>query len=276
MRLFLAVLVLGISLSSYAQEFKFKRRGEVIATLTLDQMKQRAPDRVLPIFEPHEGVEKKYRGLPFRDLLQSVYGDSWKKAEEMLFTCSDGYQPSVPAGEFAKHTSLLAFELPGAPFKVNNKFQNEKQIELGPYYLVWDNVSEPALKGQSASHWPYQVIAVDLIQFKDRFPHMAPPDGSSAAAKRGFLAFKSSCMNCHAVNGEGAPKSVELNYPASVTEYFKEGWLEKWILDPTSVRHNSTMPALSVPDAKKVAKEIVAYLKTMAKHKKKPQPHPEH
>ena len=79
-------------------------------------------------------------------------------------------------------------------------------------------------------------------------------------------------MTCHTVNGEGGGKSVELNYPISVTEYIKEPWLVKWIDNPKSIRYNTTMPALN-PDAKDrdaIIKNIIAYLKAMKNKKLEP------
>lgn len=233
-------------------------------------MQAKVAGKTFPIYEPHESRERRYTGIPFRELLTAVYGNDWKKSEEVLFTCSDGYQPSVPVDRFLKHDAILVYEVAGEKFSLNNKLQNEKNIDLNPFYLVWDNVKHPQLKEEGATFWPYQLTGVDLIQFQDRFPRMAPPPGSASNVKRGYLAFRAKCASCHTVNGEGAPKAVELNYPASVTEYFKPAWLEKWILSPTSLRFNTTMPALEGKDAKAVAKDIIVYLQAMARHKKPP------
>lgn len=252
------------------EEFIFKQRGKVTAKLALEELTKKVAPVTQAVWEPHESRERKYRGIPFSALLTAVYGESWKKGtEELLFTCSDGYQPSIPVGVFKDAESFLAFASVDETFVVNNKFQNEKNVDLSPFYLVWDNLKAPKLK-EEAGFWPYKIVGVDLIQFRDRFPHMAPPPGSSELITKGYLSFRSKCMNCHAINGEGAPKAVELNFPASVTEYFKEGWLEKWILTPTSVRYNTTMPALEGKDAKATAKAIISYLKLMAKHKLEP------
>jgi mono/diheme cytochrome c family protein len=120
--------------------------------------------------------------------------------------------------------------------------------------------------------WPYQVVGVDLVTFAERFPNLAPPKASAAGVNRGFLIFRQECATCHTINGEGGNKAPELNYPTSVTEYFKEAWLRKWITEPTSLRYNTTMPALNKNDPhwKRHLDDVVAYLKAMAGNKKKP------
>src|SRR5262249_20581424 len=159
---------------------------------------------------------------PFDALLTKIYGDKWKAAEEILFTCADGYQPSVPVAKVKDYSAYLAVARKGQPeFTMTNRFQNNQKVELGPFYLVWDNISRPALKDEGASDQPYQVVGVDLIEFKDKFPAMAPilVKGIDAnAAKRGFLAFRKHCITCHTINGQGGNKGPELNYPVSVVE----------------------------------------------------------
>jgi hypothetical protein len=78
-------------------------------------------------------------------------------------------------------------------------------------------------------------------------------------------------MACHTMNGEGGSKAPELNYPTSVTEYLSDKWIRQWVMDPRSVRYNATMPAFaSHPDAGVLVEEVLAYLRTMARHKQKP------
>ena len=117
---------------------------------------------------------------------------------------------------------------------------------------------------------PYQLVGIDLISFREKFPNLYPGANPSASVKQGFLNFRKHCLNCHTINAEGGGKAAELNVPMSVTEYWQPGMLKKWILSPTSIRLNTPMPGLSedVPTREKVASDIVGYLKAMAKHKK--------
>lgn len=137
---------------------------------------------------------------------------------------------------------------------------------------MWDNIKNPELQSEGSAYWPYQVTTIDLISFTDRFPNMFPPKNSPMKVKKGFLGFRQYCLACHTINGEGGGKSVELNYPVSVTEYIKESWLIRWIDSPTSIRFNTTMPRLNpkANNRETIIKDIIAYLNEMKNNKRKP------
>lgn len=268
------LMAVSVALAAFgAPELVFKNHGKVLKQFSLEQMKQIVSARELEVYEPNEKEKTTYRVFPMNALLDSVYGESWKKDDEILFTCSDGYQPSLPIARFLKYSSYLAFERSGSSeFTLINKLHNGGKVDLGPFYLVWDNLTVPALKATGAEGWPYQLVSVDLIQFTERFPKMAPPKNAPATAKRGFLVFRQHCLSCHSVNGDGGAKGVELNYPASITEYWKESWLRQWITNPSSVRYGTLMPAfdLAKEGGKSDLDDLLAYLKTMAANKRKP------
>ena len=257
----------------YAQELVFKDKGTLIKQLSREQLEGIVLSKTVKVYEPHEMGDREYVGFAVKDLLTGIYGKGWQKAEEILFTCADGYQPSIPTWKFYQYSAYLIFKkAEGGDFTIQNKTQNNEVVLLGPFYLVWDNLQDSVLKVEGGSDWPYQVTTLDLIAFADRFPHMAPPISSPQNVKSGFVAFRKYCQPCHTINGEGGVKSVELNYPASVTEYYREAWLRRWIANPTSIRFNTTMPALNpaAPNRKAMIEDIVAYLKAMASNKRKP------
>ena len=57
----------------------------------------------------------------------------------------------------------------------------------------------------------------------------------------------------------------ELNYPKSVTEYWKEKELVEYIVNPKAFRNKVKMPALGL--SKKQSQQIVDYLKYMSENK---------
>jgi hypothetical protein len=250
-----------------------KNHGKDVRTLTLAELTQLVPPETVRTHEFHEDKENLYKGVPMSALLTKVYGDAWKKADEVLFTCADGYQPSIPVAKFRDHPGYLAVgRADQDAFTMVNKLQNGEKIDLAPYYLVWDNLKDKPLQEDGASDQPYQVVAIDLIDFDAKFPGMAPPKGVSAQAHRGFLVFRKYCVACHSINGEGGAKSIELNYPVNVTEYVRENYLKQWIDKPQSIRFNATMPPLN-PTAKNRSasiEDVLAYLKAMAKKKVAP------
>lgn len=252
----------------FAETLTFRDHGKIVRSIPLEELKKRDDFGKIEVFEPHEEKIVTYEGWRATALLDSVYGKKWKNAEEILFTCVDGYQPSLPVQKFKEYESYLVISRQGSEkFLVHNKLQNEKEVPLWPFYLVWNNMKAPSLKEEGASGWPYQVTTLDLISFSERFPKMAPPDNTSASVKRGFLSFRKYCMNCHKMNGEGGDKSIDL---VSVTEYRSGSWLNQWLDNPSAVRPQTAMPRLntSLKNRKKVIEDIVAYLKVMSKHKK--------
>lgn len=267
------VFVAPAAFAADAGPVSFSIHGKPVAQLSFADMEKKAGTAQVTVWEPHEDRNVTYEGFDARKLFTAVYGDDWKKADEVLFTCVDGYQPVLPRDRFDRHASYLAYKrLDQEAFNIQNRFQDEKDVPLGPFYLVWDNLDSKELRDQGASAWAYQIVGVDLVTFADRFPRMSPPNAASDKAKRGFLAFRENCMSCHTINGEGGGKAPELNYPMSVTEYFSDAWMRKWILDPRSIRYTSTMPDFSShPKPDVLVDEVLAYLKTMARHKQKPQ-----
>lgn len=266
MRKLLVIMGAFVALQSNAQELSFKNKKASVQNLTLEQIRQQLPVKDIKVYEPHEKREVTYTGVAMRDLLQKVYKSDWQKAEEVLFTCVDGYQPSIPMTQFQKYDAYLVFRRADDPkFNVTNKLQNNETVPLGPFYLIWNNLKDKQLQEEGANGWPYQIVGMDLISFRERFPGLSLPDKASGEARYGFLEYRKHCMNCHRINGEGAEKSVELNYPVNVTEYFRKEYLVRWIDNPQNVRYGSPMPAFnrSPTDRSKSIRAIIAYLEAM-------------
>ncbi len=274
--IFSSLLVYGFSLgpaSAQSQvDIEFKNGDQIVRTLSLSELHALAPAVPLKVFEVHEKMESINRAFPARPVFDKVFGKDWEKAQEIVFTSIDGYQPSVPVAKFLAHDAYFAFAYEnGAPFMMTNTLQNNEIVQLGPLYLIWDNINSKALLESGASDMPYQVKGVE-IKFVALFPNMAPPANASVKAQRGFAHFRKYCMACHPINGEGGGKAPELNYPVSVVEYIKPEYLTRWIENPQAIRHNTMMPGLAkeIPNRGKVAEELIAYLKAMSIAKRAP------
>lgn len=250
--------------------------AEGTQTLGLDQLRALAGGRrSMTVHEPHEDVQRSYVGVPAGALLQALFGDAWRDAGAVQFECADGYRALIEPARLAQHRALLSWaRSDGEAFALLNRLQNNEAVELGPFYLVWDNLESPQLREQGASDWPYQIVGIALVDIAERLPRILPPKDADAAVQRGFEAFRQHCIACHSINGQGGGKAPELNVPSSVTEYLADGWLQRWMLEPTAVRLNTTMPALA-PNLRKaqrqaLAVDIEAYLRAMAQHKQAP------
>jgi mono/diheme cytochrome c family protein len=273
-----ALFLCFANLSAGADEpraLKFLKGEKDVGRLTLDELTAKAKPQKLEVFEFQNGEKRTYEVISFNAVMDAAYGKDWRKSEDILFTCADGYQPIVPASEFLKHEAYLAISVPGAKdFTVISKGHDNKPVELGPFYLVWKNLGDAVLMAQGPNYWPYQITTVDLARFADKAVKLAPPATAKQDAKEGFALFRKICLGCHTINGEGGQTSgVELNRPVSVTRYWNKKWLAEWIASPKSVRETSKMPDYEAnsgyqlpPDARaKQIQQIIAYLESMAK-----------
>ena len=102
------------SLDSSAQSgvLIFKRHGDDFRAISLEKLKKLAPPLKVEVFEPLESVKREYVGFPVNQLLTMVYGDSWKDSDDILFTCKDGYQPSIPTETFIRFSGYLVYDRP--------------------------------------------------------------------------------------------------------------------------------------------------------------------
>ena len=83
-----------------ASRLTFKEHGKVKQTTEHSAMEALTPAQNWTIYEPHQKQDRTYRVLSFNQLMDKIYGPSWRQAEEILFICSDGYQPSIPTAKF--------------------------------------------------------------------------------------------------------------------------------------------------------------------------------
>ena len=225
--------------ASPASGVEFQQGDKVVKVLSLDAIRAITPAVSLKIFEPHENRERVYQALPVRPVLDHVFGKEWEKAREIVFTSIDGFQPSIPVEKFLAHPAYFAFGSPdNAPFTTTNPVQNNEIVQLGPLYLVWDNLNSKELLASGDSDFPYQVMRVTVRQDAP-FPNILPPPNASKEVKRGYTHFRQYCIACHTINGEGGGKAPELNYPTSVVEYIKPEYLRRWIMNPQSIRYNA-------------------------------------
>ena len=130
-------------------------------------------DRGVPVtvavLEPHlmrDGrmPEVRYLGFPAEAVLTAVLGQGWRDpGQELEFRALDGFVSRIPVERFAQHRAWLVHaRADGRPFQVDNHLQGEKQVPLGPFYLVWDNRTSKALQAEGGALWPYQVASVSV------------------------------------------------------------------------------------------------------------------
>ncbi len=247
----------------------FARHGQPVATRSAAALQRALPVETVRVFEPYEQREVAFLAFDFPRVLDAVYGEGWRGEEELLFTCRDGYQPTLPVRRVLEHRAWLAFARPGgAPFSLRKLESGvRKPVELAPFYLIWENLEDAEVRREADYGWPYQLVGVDLIRPRERFPRMAPPQGASQQVLAGFRGFRVHCSRCHAINGEGGTLGADLNQPISPVEYRDRDWLRRWIEDPSRIAPTARMPRMNpaLPDRERVVDEILAYLEAMSR-----------
>ncbi len=247
-------------------KLSLSQRGARVKELSVAELSRLGAERVT-VQDPHEGRAIVVEGIPARALFDAAYGPAWRSAEEIDATCVDGFRPAIAVRTFLEHEGYVAFARPGErDFSVQESAA--KRTPVGPYYLVWkkgagDDPPEP--------NWPYQVVGLDVTDAATRQLAVALPEGAGALAMEGAERFRTFCLPCHTVNGEGGGVGPELNYPRSVTEYMAGPTLRQWMVDPRLVRWNAKMPPPLPPEAREHAIDtIVAYLSAMTGAKRAP------
>ena len=133
------------------------------------------PPQTVTVLEPHLSVADRhvavaYVGYRAVDVFAHVLSEDWRdRAETIEFRALDGYVARIDAARFLKDGAfLVSAKENGTPFTVDNFRQNEKGVPLRPWYLVWDNIANPALKAEGAGNWPYRVKEIGLVHAVER------------------------------------------------------------------------------------------------------------
>ena len=220
----------------------------------------------LSVIEPHESTPEHpvaidYLAFPAPVVISAALGSGWEaKTKTIEFRALDGYVSRVDVTRLANGKAYMAFaRADRSPFTVNNLAQNEKNVPLGPYYLIWDNRADPELLLEGDRNWPYEVIDVSLFNVSEAA--LRPP-GFDPALEPGLSSAKVYCLTCHQVNGFGGGK-VEGNL-ALVARAMPAAEFVKWTLEPSSVKPDTAMPALSAnldeAQRRAIAQSIYEYL----------------
>jgi cytochrome c2 len=252
------------------KESKIKQAADVQPEIVMDLVDLQSKNKlgkdtiITVINDPVYHKTKKYQAIDALQLVKNEIDLSKVdlKNTMIVFECIDGYKPEMPLELFLKTNPFLAFKDIDAPKGSHWEkiVKNGNEMNADPFYLVY--TSAPA--DDQKYKWPYNVIKFRFESKNKNIEALQPKEDKKAM--KGFALFQKQCITCHAINGIGGEMGPELNYPKSVTEYWKETELVDYIVNPASFRHKVKMPTLGI--TKQESKEIVDYLKYMSKNKK--------
>jgi mono/diheme cytochrome c family protein len=220
------------------------------------------------IDDPYYEARKTYRACPLRRVLEIGFGPLPPSfpTEDVFLRAHDGYVKPTTGARLLEDGAYLAFADAEHASGTDPGWVpiDRRQVDPGPYYLVWTETEQRDVHGYP---WPYQLAEIEIASFATRYPHTmpraAPPD---SAAWLGFDVFRTECIACHAINGEGGKIGPDLNVPQSIVEYRPTEQIKAYIRDPATFRYTS-MPAHPHLSAQQLD-GLIAYFTTMktAKH----------
>lgn len=264
-----SLAAVGCADADTAPDLRFARHGVPVAAKTTSELESVADPRSIRVFDPYEEREIEFEAFPLDVVLDAVFSPSWREEEEILFTCSDGYQPTLPVPRVLEHDAWLAFDRIDRDGFAIEKIESgsQRRIELAPFYLVWENLDDEQMRREGDYGWPYQLIGIELIRASERFPAMVPPDDASPDAVAGFQAFRAQCSRCHAINGEGGTIGPDLNFPVNPVDVREVEWIRHWIDDPSAMLPTARMPRLNpeLPEREQTIDRLIEYLRAMAR-----------
>ena len=245
-------------------KLEFSNGGDLVGTKTLTELAELLPIKEMEVYDPIENRNKTFRGFVTNDVLDLVYGKSWREGEEFAVAALDGYVSSNSVEHYLTYNSLLAFEDVNRPQFILIKAKDGKYVELGPFFLVWDNINSPELLDFVSYGWPWQAISFDLVTFNDRFGKAIPPEGSSEQIQNGFKSARKYCLACHTINGNGGFIGGDIAFSANK---FDDATIKNYITVLGAIGSNISGMVLrdELPNRNQVADDIIAYLNAMAK-----------
>lgn len=211
----------------------FMSGDSVSLRVTASDLRARRGARVIEIADPFYGKRKRYRAVPVKDLLTEAYGPSWIEdgLGEFFFEAADGYRSHAKVPLLARDGGMVAFEDADAP--AWEELPKEK-AKPGPFYLVWLGAEQTPARGYP---WPWQIVSVRSAIIEDAYPKAVPrnvPPRSRATA--GWAVFKSRCISCHAISGQGGSVGPDLNEPRGITRYHDKRHLKAYIRKASDFR----------------------------------------
>ena len=206
--------------------------------------------------------KKRFNAIPLKDILEAYSSANKRNIADtkVVFECEDGYKPEMPLEKLLASKAYLAVSDVDAP---RGKewipiMKDGHEMKAEPFYIIYEGVSPTDIEYK----WPYNLVKIHLAPLHENDAALIP---KNELAMIGYELFKSRCQTCHAINKIGGKMGPELNFPKSVTEYWKTEDLKAFIQNPASYRNDVKMPNLGIKP--KEADEIIKYLDYMSKNK---------
>ena len=239
-----AALLIATAAHGERGTLRFVRDGTVVRELDLDALKKQCKLAAVVIADPYYKKNKSYLAFPLKQVLALGFAESTADLakENLFFEALDGYVKPADGARVVEEGGYLAFADADRTHGGDPAWEpiDRRGLDPGPYYVVWAKEGQTDARGYP---WPFELAAIEIVHFDKKYPHTLPsaaPAGS--AAWKGFDIFRTQCISCHAINGEGGKVGPDLNVPQSIVEYRPVAQVKAYIRDPKTFRY-STMPS---------------------------------
>ncbi|MCY4644645.1 MAG: cytochrome c [Bacteriovoracales bacterium] len=231
-----------------------------VKSLSLKELKKAAPIKDVRLeYHFSKSRVKNYRGVELAPLLRRVFPRYLKGDEysEIIYEATDGYSSFSTLSMALTKGGLIAFK------DLDRKGDNweptgREMASPAPYFLVWAGKDQTSTVGYP---WPYALVKIRLVRFKDRYPKLFPTGKPpNSPERRGLRVFKEQCFRCHAIDREGGKIGPDLAAPRHILDYRTETFIRQFIKNPESFRY-SKMPSHAHLSGKEMD-DLMAYLKS--------------
>lgn len=226
--IFFLILFLSVPFT-YADDnpkLKIQLSGKKEKVLSLSIMKQELKQYKITLIDPYYKKEKQYKAFKLKDILNIAYGKKWHSGDftDLTFSAYDGYESIAEISILDNEGGYLVYE--------DIEYPDWEPISFtkaypGPFYIIWTGQDQSPKKGYP---WPWQLESVNLVNFADQFPEIAPNiSDKNSPAYKGYSIFKSRCVRCHSINRQGGKVGPDLNAPKNILEYRKADFVKKYM-----------------------------------------------
>jgi mono/diheme cytochrome c family protein len=265
MRLILAGAVALAASLGHAASLEFVRDGTTVRRLDDAALERTCKPRTIEVEDPYYERRERYRACPLATVVEAGFGTPIDRldAEDVVFRALDGYAKPSPPARVAEDGGWVAF---GGPDGAHFAPMGRRALDPGPFYVVWTGAEQ---RDTHRYPWPYQLAAIELTSLARKFPHTVPDGlGTGDLGWRGFAIFRSDCIACHSMNGEGGKVGPDLNVPRSIIEYWPADQVKAYVRNPASFRYGNMPSHEHLTDADLDA--LVAYFRAMQARKHDP------
>ncbi len=258
---FATLFALFIALLSNAKTSPNLKIGES-KSFQLSELKKELGDKSIKVNDPYnQGWVSEFKGFPLTELLDK-YLRGWRDSDAILATALDNYKLTIPVSKIIKYNPYLVYSFsdPKKNFVFDNPSQNAKNVNYGPYYIVWDNINHPNLKRSGYYDWTWKIIKLESIQYGTYYAKAFPLLNPTPNQKSGFEYYKAYCISCHSVTGEeGGSKSAPLlKHPLFEKNDLR--LFSNWVLNPKELKKDTSMPALNMQLTEAERNEVTALI----------------